>query len=44
MEGAENLMVVEDAVRGVFVPGLIEKEIGNEVDVLELIRLGNTRR
>lgn len=29
-EGGENLMVVEDSVRGVFVPGLIEKDVSNE--------------
>lgn len=43
-EVSENLMVVEDTQKGVFVPGLIEKEVQFETDVTELIRLGNTRR
>ncbi|EAR82440.2 kinesin motor catalytic domain protein (macronuclear) [Tetrahymena thermophila SB210] len=40
----DNLMVIEDPSRGVFVPELIEQEIISEQQVLECIRLGNTRR
>ncbi|KAL4511582.1 hypothetical protein ABPG72_012427 [Tetrahymena utriculariae] len=40
----DNLMVIEDPSRGVFVPELIEQEIVSEQQVLECIRLGNTRR
>lgn len=37
-------MVIEDPTRGVFVPELTEKEILGEGEVLEMIRIGNTRR
>jgi len=43
-ESSENLMVIEDPARGVFVPELTEKEVNVEEEVLESIRIGNTRR
>jgi hypothetical protein len=43
-ECSENLMVIEDPAKGVFVPELTEKEVSVEEEVLESIRIGNTRR
>lgn len=43
-ESSENLMMIEDPARGVFVPELTEKEVNVEEEVLESIRIGNTRR
>ena len=40
----ENLMIVEDPVRGVFVADLLENPVYKLNDVLNLILLGNARR
>jgi hypothetical protein len=40
----ENLMVIEDPYRGVFVPDLSEYNIENENEIKAFILQGNTRR
>ena len=37
-------MLVEDHQKGVYVPDLIEKNIQNQQEVIELIKIGNQRR
>lgn len=41
---SENLMVIEDAEKGVFVPDLTEYPLENPSDIKNFILQGNTRR
>jgi hypothetical protein len=42
--GAESLMLVEDAERGISVSGLTETDISDCTELVKLLVVGNTRR
>lgn len=44
IDNSDNLMIVEDLVKGVIVSGLTETDIYGEADVMDIINKGNSRR